>query len=112
MRTVQLKVEAGACSQITDKCNVINCESVCKSKNYDGGVLRWECDHFNLCTCFFNYVPSRHPNQPIRTCEIGLGPCSTTPECHSKCSSKYNGFGTCLDNPLLKAKMCICNYSS
>lgn len=112
-KIVQPNVEAGACSQIIDKCDLINCSSVCKTQDYDGGLVRWKCDEFKLCTCFFNYVPSKHPNQPTRRCEIGLGPCSTaTPECNSKCAIKFKGVGTCLDSTILKAKMCICDYNS
>jgi hypothetical protein len=115
---VQLTAEAGVCTIIYDKCSVVNnCHSFCKSKaqidNFDT-VFGWKCDHFNLCTCLFNYVPSKHPSNPIRRCTIGEGPCNinANQECNSKCTKYKDGHGTCFDNIFLGVKMCVCNYSS
>ncbi|CAJ2644656.1 unnamed protein product [Trifolium pratense] len=114
---LQVTVEAGMCSIIYDKCSVVkDCHSFCNSRvqieKFDS-LLGWFCDQFNLCTCFFNYVPSKHLSDPTRRCTIGGGPCDiANHECNSMCTKFKDAHGSCFDNIFLGVKMCVCNYSS
>ncbi|KAI5445692.1 uncharacterized protein LOC127115741 [Lathyrus oleraceus] len=105
-----LRVEAGMCSLVSEKCNERNCEQYCKSQVNDG-KLSWFCDSYNLCTCVYNIDNSKHAQR----CSMGVGSCNGgKPDCDSKCASKYpnrDHIGVCFDY-FNGTKMCVCTYAS
>jgi hypothetical protein len=114
---VQSTVEGEACTMVHQKCSIYKegCHSYCQRnteiQDFDS-LLGWKCDYFNICTCLYNYIPSKHPDYPTRRCTIGEGPCNIdTQECNSKCAAKYHdGHGSCIND--MGDTMCICTYTT